>query len=192
MLDIKENIIDNVLFDQLKRELNYLPWFFIENTAYGLNPSNIFDFSWHHIAIINSNDNSYFAGFTRKLIQSILDNQKIKYERIIKARYGLITALPNRVIHAPHVDLTEPHQVGLIYLNDSDGDTYFFDADYDYTSSLSSSDYFNLKYKDNIDIMKTVSPKQNRLVLFDGSIFHSSSSPNKVSHRITLNFCFNT
>jgi hypothetical protein len=182
MLDIKENIIDNVLFDQLKRELNYLPWFFIENTAYGLNPSNIFDFSWQHIAIIDSNDNSYFSGFTRKLIQSILDNQKIKYERIIKARYGLITALPNRVIHAPHVDLTEPHQVGLIYLNDSDGDTYFFNAD----------DYFNLKYKDNIDIMKTVSPKQNRLVLFDGSIFHSSSSPNKVSHRITLNFCFNT
>ena len=52
-------------------------------------------------------------------------------------------------------------------MNDSDGDTYFYD-------------------KEN-KIIDSVTPKENRAVLFDGSILHSSSKPIEFSRRIVLN-----
>ena len=67
----------------------------------------------------------------------------------------------------PHIDMKEKHKVILFYLNDSDGDTYFYDKDH--------------------NIIDSVSPKENRAVLFDGSILHSSSKPTKSARRIVLN-----
>ena len=57
-----------------------------------------------------------------------------------------------------HIDMNTPHIVFLYYINDSDGDTYFFDE---------------TKKK----IIKKVTPKKNRVAIFDGSIPHASSYP---------------
>ena len=67
----------------------------------------------------------------------------------------------------PHIDMKEKHKVILFYLNDSDGDTYFYDKDH--------------------NIIDSVTPKENRAVLFDGSILHSSSKPVEFAKRIVLN-----
>ena len=66
-----------------------------------------------------------------------------------------------------HVDLNIPHLVCLYYINDSDGDTIFFD--------------------DNNNEIKRVSPKKGRIAFFDGSIKHCSSPPTK-THRAIINF----
>lgn len=72
--------------------------------------------------------------------------------------------------HSPHIDIDgTPHEVFLLYLNDSDGDTFFFE---------------------NNKILQTVKPKRNRLVLFDGSILHASSSPIKSNKRQVINVDF--
>lgn len=72
--------------------------------------------------------------------------------------------------HGPHVDDDHPHNVILYYVNDSDGDTYFF----------------NNQRK----VIKRVTPRKNRMVVFDGDILHASSYPIKSSIRITLNLNF--
>ena len=69
--------------------------------------------------------------------------------------------------HEPHIDMKENHKVILFYLNDSDGDTYFYDKDH--------------------NVIDSVTPKANRAVLFDGSILHSSSKPVEFARRIVLN-----
>ena len=69
----------------------------------------------------------------------------------------------------PHVDMSQPHLVCLYYVNDSDGDTIFFD--------------------DNGKEIKRASPKKGRVVLFDGSIYHSAGIPQN-NHRAIINFCF--
>lgn len=69
----------------------------------------------------------------------------------------------------PHIDLEFPHFGCIYYINDSEGDTVF--------------------YNDDKNIKKSISPKQGRLVVFDGSIPHSSSRPAK-THRRILNFNF--
>jgi hypothetical protein len=72
-------------------------------------------------------------------------------------------------IPKPHNDLIIPHMVCLYYVNDSDGDTIF--------------------YNDNGSILKKVSPKKGRIALFDGSIKHSAGQPTK-NERIVINICF--
>lgn len=72
--------------------------------------------------------------------------------------------------HGPHVDQTRPHIVILYYCNDSDGDTFFFD-------------------RDHKTIIDRVSPKKNRMVVFDGMIPHASSYPT-TPYRVTINLNF--
>ncbi len=85
---------------------------------------------------------------------------------LIRIRLGLYFPIEIPDDHnRPHVDQDYPHTVLLYYINDSDGDTYFF------------------KKKKIID---RVTPKQNRLVIFDGTTHHASSNPSK-GHRISLN-----
>ena len=68
-----------------------------------------------------------------------------------------------------HVDLDVEHWVCLYYVNDSDGDTIFFD--------------------DDENEIKRVSPKKGRIAFFDGSIKHCTSTPSK-NKRVVLNFNF--
>lgn len=70
--------------------------------------------------------------------------------------------------HDPHIDLNFPH-IGLIYyINDSDGDTIFFEDDY-------------------ATQIKSVTPKKGRSVLFNGNIPHAAGIPT-LGPRCIVNF----
>ena len=69
---------------------------------------------------------------------------------------------------SPHIDMEMGHTVCLYYVNNTDGDTFFFNGK---------------------NIIKRVSPKKGRCVLFDGKIFHASSKPTK-EKRIVINYNF--
>ena len=90
-----------------------------------------------------------------------------KTYNVVRLRWGMTTTLNKIHKHNPHIDMPIPHKVILFYLNDSDGDTNFY----------------NKEHK----IIDSVTPKENRAVLFDGSILHSSSKPIKFARRIVLN-----
>ena len=69
--------------------------------------------------------------------------------------------------HGPHTDQRPRHDVVLYYVNNSDGDTYFFD--------------------DDEQVIDRITPKKNTMVVFDGHTVHASSYPTK-GQRITINF----
>ena len=63
---------------------------------------------------------------------------------------------------SPHVDIEDDHFVMLYYVCDSDGDTIIF----------------NEKEKsEKYTIQKRVTPKQGRVVLFDGAFYHTAEQP---------------
>jgi len=66
----------------------------------------------------------------------------------------------------------------LYYPMDTDGDTYFFNK------TIFDDD------KSDIEIMKTVSPKSNRAVIFDSAQLHASSPPRISEWRFAVNFIF--
>ena len=68
--------------------------------------------------------------------------------------------------HNVHIDNENPHDVVLYYINDADGDTFFFD--------------------NNGKIIHRETPERGKMVIFDGSTYHSSSPPSK-NIRMTLN-----
>ena len=72
-----------------------------------------------------------------------------------------------RSYNEPHVDLPYKHTVVLYYVNDADGDTVFFD-------------------KDN-RVVRSVSPKKGRVILFDGALYHGGGIP-KNGPRCIVNF----
>jgi hypothetical protein len=73
-----------------------------------------------------------------------------------------------KYINNPHTDEKVEHQTILYYLNNSDGNTYFYK-------------------KDKKTIEKQVTPEQNKAVLFNGLTYHASSKPIKNIYRMVLN-----
>ena len=78
----------------------------------------------------------------------------------------------------PHVDVIDEYLknfpdlfpvVCLYYLQDSDGDTFFFDN------------------KEDLNIIERVTPKAGRMVMFDNDIYHASSPPQKSNARFVIN-----
>lgn len=68
----------------------------------------------------------------------------------------------------PHVDFQdEEHNVLLFYLNNSDGDTYFYD--------------------DDNKLIKRVKPMRNRLVAFPGNTLHAGTHPKHNDYRMVIN-----
>ena len=75
--------------------------------------------------------------------------------------------LKDRTVDTPHIDLhSRKHLVALYYVCDSDGDTIIYNerrepADKVYT------------------VKQRVTPKQGRMVLFDGSLYHTAEQPER-------------
>ena len=169
-------IIDNALNDSLlisiqeRLESNQMPWLFEENSAtYDAEKLSPLNFSFNHLAW---NADIPIASFLYDLTNSMGLILKDLFElektyNIIRLRWGMTTTINKIHRHTPHTDKHMSHKVILFYLKDSDGDTYFYDKEH--------------------KIIDSVTPKENRAVLFDGSILHSSSKPIKFPRRIVLN-----
>ena len=78
-----------------------------------------------------------------------------------------------------HVDINYDHLVCLYYVNNTDGDTYIFDK--------TKKELNHISKDTKLGILKQVSPKKGRVVLFDGRRYHSSSGPTK-DIRCIINF----
>ena len=83
----------------------------------------------------------------------------------------MVTWSPEEFIHPAHVDYSFPNTATIYYVNDTDGDTIIYG-------------------QDRLEIKERVSPKANRLVIFDGDISHTGCSPTQHKTRILLNSNF--
>lgn len=75
---------------------------------------------------------------------------------------------------APHKDSQIAHDVYLYFPYDSDGDLTLYNED-----SVEMPEKFTVK--------ATVSPKRNRLVIFDGKHWHSGGYPSIHDERVSIN-----
>lgn len=102
----------------------------------------------------------------------------ITYTRVLRLKFNILPkGNGSGKYHTPHVDQDRPHNVFLYYVNDSDGDTYFFNERLGYNGI-------------DFTVDQSVSPKMGRAVFFDGSIYHASSSPVESNMRCILNIDF--
>jgi hypothetical protein len=87
----------------------------------------------------------------------------LKPKALIRAKVNMYLPTEELYHHHPHVDQMYPHYGALYYVNDNDGVTTMHDG-------------------------TEVESVANRLVLFDSSLEHSSSSCTNAQRRVTINF----
>ena len=171
---IKDNILSPNVIDHLEDVVlgSNFPWYFTPNSAFDEN-RKINKGGYHSFSHLLARGKENYSNYTNIFNVATMDLQH-KFDlhnyKIFRLRLGLQVSMGKEVINPAHVDdPVIPHKSCILYLNESDGDTCF--------------------YKEG-KIFKRVSPVKNRAVLFDGSIYHSSSKPIKYQNRIILNINF--
>tara|TARA_B100001758_G_scaffold114057_1_gene97663 strand:- start:743 stop:1390 length:648 start_codon:yes stop_codon:yes gene_type:complete len=97
---------------------------------------------------------------------------------LLRAQANLFIKRDIESFGCPHVDVRfARHLVILYYVNDSDGDTIFYDLSINEDDRLSEMKEWRRE-----------SPNKGDILIFDGRIYHSPSCPTKHSCRSTLNF----
>ena len=196
------SVIDDYLPDSLHDHVcqcvlnNQFPWFYLEDITREFPRENEYrqpglqNTPYAHGRVNNQFYDS-ISFLPSMMATTIQEMTKYSRERLILTR--LRVGLNHPIIdfaskfevpyNFPHRDYDEEvaekkHFTLLYYVNESDGDTYVFEEQKELTDITQYT------------IHKQVTPKQNRLLVFDGEQYHASSSPLKCDRRvvITVNF----
>ncbi len=159
-------------------------WQYLSSTAYEQeNQSKPWNFSWYHTLVNKSQPNSQAWDIFLPLVYELVEKTGVKEHYISRVRLGLITRAPYVNVHSPHCDFVEPHKTILYYLNESDGDTYFYSEKFKINPDNPKEPFryenFNVTHQNNY--------RKNSMILFDGFTYHSSSSPIHHDNRIAIN-----
>lgn len=160
-------VIDNFLNDSYHKEiLNLLngpnfPWYYQDNLTYRNQKNSLNDFGFSHVFLNKNGPKSSYYNLILPFILKVKD--EIKAKTIIRCRGDMTVLSIKKYIHQYHTDSSTPNIASVYYVNNSDGETIFKES------------------------KKSIKPKANRLIIFDGSILHTGCSPQKNKNRILLN-----
>lgn len=171
-------VIDNVLPTSLADEIELVltnenfPWYYISDITYSREQTEkkVPGFQHSYYNPDEGSTSSFFSSISC-IPHIVFDKLKYNTPKIIRCKSFLQLPLirdKNYQHNSKHIDLIFPHTVCLYYVNDTDGDTFIYDTT-------------------NTTLLQTVTPKKNRVVIFDGMCYHASSLPSS-EKRIIINF----
>ena len=171
IIDLKyQEKIKNILIGEETFNDYYFPWYFTQDVTKHNDVDSQKRSAFFHGYVVSDNDNtmgtidSIFHNIFITLLKNVcckIDKQDVN---IIKGRSFLQLPINynGERIDTPHIDIVDDHFVILYYVCDSDGDTIIY----------------NEKVKsDSYTIQKRITPKQGRVVVFDGSYYHTAEQP---------------
>ena len=175
-----QELIKETLFDTLTH-----PWFLKQSLSESTNGNKETQFTQAPgLANVFYNENGILQKNVYDLFLPVVklacEKVNFSFNSLVYGRSFLQFPLAtHQGITNPHVDIPIPHLVCLYYVNDADGETVFFDKiDEPSGSPRSSFDEYNIANK--------ITPKQGRIVLFNGSVYHANTLP-KTSMRCVIN-----
>ena len=185
-LEVFDDIIDKPLQEKIKSTLmNDFPWYFISDVT-SSESENQGRPSFFHMFSENYKQNSDFYWMPKEIVSKVILKFQLKITQIIQSRTFFQLPLSSQYLKSDtvdnaHVDLSNPHLVVLYYAIDSDGDTIIYDKKW-----KEGSNQMNSEKTAKLLIKKRVTPKQGRLVVFDGRYFHTAEQP-KYNKRCIIN-----
>ena len=176
--------IEDILLGERLFNNEDFPWYFIPDITYndGLANQGRCGFA-HYFADEDDGIISEFHPLFLKLIHNSCKKINLKKIDVIQARsfLQLPSNIPHEEVDDPHIDLIDTdHFVMLYYVCDSDGDTIIYNERHeDYNENFSEWTVGNVreKVKPKLTIKQRVTPKQGRVVLFDGWLMHTAEQP---------------
>lgn len=129
-----------------------------------------------------------------------LENVGLNLLNLIRIRTGLITHKNDPSFHFPHVDMTFSHFNALLYLTTCNAPTRIFNETYnfDYKNEVKKSsneipqdvEFLHKEYGGVLSTKCEIDSFENRMVIFYGAHYHSSSCPVDTNNRIVINYNF--
>lgn len=154
---------------------SYFPWYLQKKISYKTNQeseSSLREFGFGHIfADSQKMMNTEEARFIEPLLIKI--GQEVKSNKILRSRADM--TMYGKFKHDEHVDFTTDHITTIYYVNESDGDTILY------------NEFYDKEMPDKLTIYKRISPRANRLIVFDGLRIHTGCSPESYKNRIIIN-----
>ena len=170
--DYQEKIKIELLggFDKNKKHHDSdFPWFYIEDvTAAGDDDSQHRPGLGHQYVEFDDQSPGYVVSEYHELFKPLLQKVGLKVGirnvQVLQGRSFLQFPIKERgEPDLPHIDIMDKiHIVGLYYVVDSDGDTVI---------------YKERKESEAYTIKQRVTPKQGRIVIFDGGLYHTAEQP---------------
>ena len=166
-----DDFIDKEYQEEIKNNLmgdNDFPWYYIDDVTDAYSGDNQGRPGLSHVYVEYNDDNvseivSDFHELFLPLLNKACDVLKVSKANIVQGRSFLQFPLnlDSCEDDTPHIDLNEGerHIVVLYYVVTSDGDTVI------YNQRIESSNY---------TVKQKVTPKQGRVVIFDGGLYHTA------------------
>ena len=170
IIDLKyQDKIKKVLLSNWEYKGYEFPWYFTEDVTNPLNPNTQKRSAFYHGYVINDDEavgtiDSVFHYLVLPLIDSACSKIGKRNVTIITGRSFLQLPInfKGERVDLPHIDTSDDHFVMLYYVCDSDGDTIIYNEQ---------------EKSDSYTVQKKITPKQGRVVLFDGSYYHTAEQP---------------
>lgn len=187
MIHVLDNLTSKSNVKHLEKCLINHPWYYLKDTAYNqfVSIEKPYEPSWVHFLYNNEESLSDLKPLAEAILINALNRLNLSYSKLIRIRAGMSTRTPYPIKHSPHVDWDDHHMSAVYYVNDSDGDTIFYKEKRDETLSVSSYEWGKNR---TFSVDKHVSPIADRIVVFDGLTYHSSTTPCNTDYRIIINF----
>ena len=167
-LEYQERIKSILLGDETF-EGYYFPWYFTQDVTKQKDKDSQKRSAFFH-GYVRDNDDiiGIIDSVFHYLIVSLLENacNKIGKQSVNVIQGRSFLQLPinykGEREDSPHIDTSDDHFVMLYYVCDSDGDTIIYNEQ---------------EKSDSYTVQKRITPKQGRVVLFDGSYYHTAEQP---------------
>ena len=167
-LEYQERIKSILLGDETF-EGYYFPWYFTQDVTKQKDKDSQKRSAFFH-GYVRDNDDiiGIIDSVFHYLIVSLLENacNKIGKQSVNVIQGRSFLQLPinykGEREDSPHIDTSDDHFVMLYYVCDSDGDTIIYNEQ---------------EKSDSYTVQKRITPKQGRVVFFDGSYYHTAEQP---------------
>ena len=163
MHKVIDNFLEPKLFSSIKNhiESEVFPWYYTDRcTDPTIPPFEKIDYDFYFCNLVYKDSMIMTDGNTWNLVRLLLEKLDIK--SLMRCKINAYTKTPTLIKHKKHIDYDFEHKGAIFSLNTNDGSTVL---------------------KDEIEI-KSVA---NRLLLFDPSIKHNSTSCTDSNRRLNIN-----
>ena len=162
-----QNKIKSILIGQTRYNDEDFPWYYIDDiTASGDYENQKRGAFVHDYTNYEEGVTSAFHYLFIDLIKKSCSKLKIKEVDVLQGRsfLQLPTNIKREDVDSPHTDMPYKHFVMLYYVCDSDGDTIIYNE--------------KIISEKGLTAQRKITPKQGRVVLFDGAYYHTAQQPN--------------
>jgi hypothetical protein len=173
------------LIEQKVMDNEYFPWYFVASITKTVKQANSKDgFGFSHLFYNSSAPNPEMSPYGQIFLPLAYEAcAKINFmpSEILIGRIFMTLAEEERRRNLFHIDMPQPHMVCLYYVNDSTGPTVITSAKGSELPSHAANIW------PGIPIKREVEPKKGRAVLFNGDLYHASTTPD-TGRRCVINF----